>query len=111
MRPCCRRYWTHGSYDPAKADHPVVGVSWHEAAAYARWVGKRLPTDAEWVKAGSWPMSLSGLGITQRRFPWGNVMDPDRANLWGSGPGATVSVDRHADGASVGGHYQLIGNV
>ena len=50
------RYWKKGTYSAGQAKHPVVGVCWYEAAAYARWVGKRLPTDPEWVKSGSWPL-------------------------------------------------------
>lgn len=105
------RFWEHGCYPQGKADHPVVGVSWYEAAAYARWVGKRLPSDAEWVKAGSWPVTLSESSRMQRRYPWGNAMDRSRANLWGTGPGDTVPVDRYAEGVSVGGVFQLVGNV
>ena len=54
-----------------QADHPVVGICWYEAAAYACWVGKRLPTAAEWQKAGGWPDQLSGGGCN--RYPWGNL--------------------------------------
>jgi len=105
------RYWTDGCFPPGEENHPVVGVSWYEAAAYARWLGKRLPSDAEWVKAGSWPVALSAQERSQRKYPWGNTMDLKRANVWGSGPDRTVPVDHFAEGVSVGGVYQLIGNV
>jgi iron(II)-dependent oxidoreductase len=105
------RFWENGCYHPHKADHPVVGVSWYEARAYARWVGKRLPTDAEWVKAGSWPVKVSDNARLQRRYPWGESMDRARANLWASGRGGTVPVHEFPEGVSVGGVSQLIGNV
>ncbi len=105
------RFWKDGCYPAGQENHPVVGVSWHEAVAYARWVGKRLPTDAEWVKAGSWTVTLSDNTRVQRRYPWGDTMDRTRANVWGSGPNTTVPVDQFPDGVSVGGVYHLIGNV
>ncbi|MGA2798781.1 MAG: formylglycine-generating enzyme family protein [Thermoguttaceae bacterium] len=105
------KYWQNGGYPEGEEKHPVVGVSWYEAAAYARWAGKRLPSDAEWVKAGSWPVRISSTSQVQRRYPWGDAMDRTCANLWGSGPGGTVPVDQYPGGVSAGGVYQLIGNV
>jgi iron(II)-dependent oxidoreductase len=105
------KYWKDGCYLPGEERHPVVGLSWYEAAAYARWAGKRLPSDAEWVKAGCWPIPLSKTSHSQRRYPWGDTMDRAKANLWGSGPGRIVNVDEYPAGVSVGGVYQLIGNV
>ncbi len=63
------------------------------------------------IKAGSWPIALAPGSVRQRRYPWGNSFENDRANLWGTGLGETVGVDEFADGVSVGGVYQLIGNV
>ncbi len=105
------RFWRNGRYPRGEDHFPVVGVCWYEAAAYARWVGKRLPTDAEWVKAASWPVAIAGHPLLQRRYPWGEAVDRTRANLWGSGPGRTVAVDEFPGGVSVGGVQQLIGNV
>jgi len=56
-------------------DHPVVGVSWHDAKAYAEWAGKRLPTEAEWEKAAQG-------GLIGKRFPWGDSeMDGTQCNF------------------------------
>jgi gamma-glutamyl hercynylcysteine S-oxide synthase len=105
------RSWKKAHYPPGEAHLPVVGITWYEATAYARWVGKRLPTDAEWVKSGSWPVTLSPGALLQRKFPWGDSMDRRKANVWGSGAGRVVPVDEFTEGVSVGGLYQLIGNV
>ena len=79
------RYWSDGQYPAGEQRLPVVGVSWYEAWAYARWVGKRLPTDAEWTKAGAWPVESAPGRIAQRRYPWGESFDVRRAHLYGSG--------------------------
>jgi iron(II)-dependent oxidoreductase len=103
------RGWERGKFPVGKADHPVVGVCWFEALAYAHWVGKRLTTAAEWQKAAGWPEHLSG-GCGSR-YPWGDIFDPTRANLWATGKGETVPVREFAKGATPNGIYQLTGNV
>jgi iron(II)-dependent oxidoreductase len=103
------RDWENGRCPPSRADHPVVGVSWYEAAAFAAWSGKRLPTAAEWQKAGGWPEHLSGGSC--HRYPWGDVFEPARANLWSSGRGQTLPVGDCPHGATPNGIYQMTGNV
>jgi iron(II)-dependent oxidoreductase len=104
-------YWSDGQYPPDDQHLPVVGVSWYEAWAYARWVGKQLPSDAEWTKAAAWPVESAPGRVAQRRYPWGESFDVRRAHLYGSGHRAPVPVDEFPGGTSVGGIHQLIGNV
>jgi iron(II)-dependent oxidoreductase len=105
------RYWSDGQHPNGEQRHPVVGISWFEAWAYAHWVGKRLPSDAEWTKAGAWPVESAPGRIAQRRYPWGESFDVRRAHLFGSGSRGPVAVDEFPGGVTVGGIHQLIGNV
>ncbi len=105
------RFWRDGCHAPSEEELPVVGISWYEAQACARWMGKRLPNDAEWVKAACSATTTASDTIVQQRYPWGGSMDKSRANLWGCGSKGVVSVREFTAGASAGGVYQLIGNV
>ena len=92
---------------PLAEHQPVIHVCAHEAEAYCRWAGRRLPTEAEWE------LAASGLPIDghKRRFPWGDARPtPEHANLDGRA-GGCVDVAAHAEGESRQGCRQLIGNV
>ncbi|ADV62427.1 protein of unknown function DUF323 [Isosphaera pallida ATCC 43644] len=103
-------FWNRGRYPPGKENHPVVGVCWYEACAYAQWVGKRLPTAAEWQKASGFPDQL-GRGGQGTRYPWGDIFAAGKANLAQAGIGETVPVNEFKAGTTRNGIYQLCGNV
>ncbi|MBW1799418.1 MAG: SUMF1/EgtB/PvdO family nonheme iron enzyme [Deltaproteobacteria bacterium] len=81
---------------------PVVGVSWHDAKAYAEWANKRLPTEAEWEKAAKSEENLL--------YPWGNEFLEGVANV-DYVLNKTSQVDRFPSGASPCGSLDMIGNV
>ncbi|MFO1515291.1 MAG: SUMF1/EgtB/PvdO family nonheme iron enzyme [Verrucomicrobiota bacterium] len=95
------RHWTQGVLPSGLEEHPVVFVDITDARAYARWAGKRLPTEEEWQYAAEGP--------EHRRYPWGDEL---RANVCNDGRTKnTTTVKSFPEGRSFFGCYDLCGNV
>jgi formylglycine-generating enzyme required for sulfatase activity len=95
-----------GDFDPVtKPDHPVERVSWQQATTYCTWVGKRLPTEAEWEKAARF--------VDGRKYPWGNTVEDCTKAHWNECPGAfePTPVATHLAGDSPYGLHDMAGNV
>lgn len=98
-----------------RLNHPVVHISWNDAKAYAKWVGKRLPTEAEWEYAARG-------GLIQKKYVWGDELTPNgkhQCNIWqGTFPSHNTADDGYVGTAPVNafepndyGLYNMAGNV
>ena len=111
-------YWENGIYPEDLANHPVHSVSWYAADAYAKSLGKRLPTEIEWEYAAR-------SGLVGKKYPWGDDDPNGRANYCGEECARTDDIFRDLSGkdefsktAPVGqfsansfGLYDMCGNV
>ena len=97
-------YWSDA---PTWDNHPVCGVSWYEAEAYARFVGKRLPTEAEWEKAASWDAATG----RRQTYPWGDAEPQTQRCNHDNIAGQTTPVNDYPLGQSAFGCYDMLGNV
>ncbi len=102
--PAPRHWKTNGSYVPDEAQFPVTYVTWNDAAAYAKWAAKRLPTEAEWEYAARG-------GEKGYRYPWGNDWAAGAANVDRKGLGKPAPVRSFERDVSPFGLYDMAGNV
>jgi iron(II)-dependent oxidoreductase len=97
-------YWGSQTYRCGSEwpDHPVVGVSWRDANAYAEWIGKRLPTEAEWEYAARG-------GLAEKNYPHGDDIDSTTVNYANAGTGGTMPIGSYPPNGF--GLHDMSGNV
>jgi len=98
------RFWDDPEWN--RPNYPVVGMSWHEAEAYAKWAGAKLPTEVQWEKAAGWDARTQ----TARKWPWGDEPAAERANTCDLHLDSTTPVGLFPSGASPCGALDMAGN-
>jgi len=96
-------YYQDKLEDPKFSNHPVVNINHGDAEEYCNWVGKRLPTEAEWEKAGS--------GANNNLYPWGSVLPNGSLANFNKNVGGTTPVGSYPSGESMFGSFDMAGNV
>jgi gamma-glutamyl hercynylcysteine S-oxide synthase len=94
------KHWENGNIPQGQEDYPVVYISLEDAKAYAKWAGKRLPSEVEWQYAAQ--------GMDGRKYPWGNDFHGTKCN---NAFGQPTPVDAFPKGKSPFGVEDMIGNV
>ncbi|MFD8386178.1 SUMF1/EgtB/PvdO family nonheme iron enzyme [Streptomyces sp. NPDC059679] len=100
--PAPRHWEEKGRCSDRLWDHPVVWVTWRDAATYAAWAGKALPSSHQWEKAAR--------GTAGAIYPWGDQPTVAKCNVRESGIGETTPVSRYHSGVSPLGVYDMCGN-
>ena len=90
-------------------NHPRVGVCWHEAAAFCRWLTTQVPYEVRLPRAAEWEKGARG--TDGREFPWGASFDATRCNAWDTEIGRTSAVGVFVTGQSAYGLFDTCGNV